>query len=88
MFDERYLIPFLICTATAVQAYRKGYNPALWFFAGGPIGLLAMIFFPNTNDTNRNETENTRLRKRGDKFAIAIVSIVVLFLIGAWAKLI
>jgi len=71
------LMALLICAATASSAYRKGYNPVLWFFAGGPIGILTLLVLPDTKKVSRTDEENIRLRKRGDKIGAVLIGLFV-----------
>lgn len=51
----------------AVLAGRKGYNPALWFFAGGILGLLILAFLPFVNEKSKlPEDQRAAKKKTGD----------------------
>jgi hypothetical protein len=46
----RIVVPISIALATAVLAYRRGFNPLIWLFAGSNIGLLILVFLPSAKE--------------------------------------
>jgi len=76
-----FFVLLAICAITAYYASWKGYNPVLWFFATGFIGLLALLFLPNANDPMHSPSERARLVSNGNTVGGVVVGIAVLFMV-------
>jgi hypothetical protein len=70
-----------IGVVTALLAWRKGYNPMLWFLAAGVIGLLILAFLPFANEANLPSGARDTLKKRGDMIGGVISAVVVLYVL-------
>ncbi|MFZ2412116.1 MAG: hypothetical protein WAW23_11140 [Candidatus Methanoperedens sp.] len=67
------IVLFLIFgTITAFLAKRKGYNPYIWFFAAGVIGLIVLAFLPFTNVETLSDDQKMAAKKKGNIIAIVI----------------
>lgn len=50
-----------VAGATAHTANKKGYNPIVWFFGGGLLGLIILSILPDTHkDKFTEEAKKTR----------------------------
>ncbi len=69
-------------------AGRKGYNPSLWFFAAGIIGLLILYILPIVNEqSGLPESQRESKKKTGDIIggvmsAIAVILLLIHFTAG------
>jgi hypothetical protein len=85
------LSPFNLCllalllallVITAREAGRKGYRPALWFFAGGLIGLLIVVLLPCVNERSKlPEAKRKTWRMAGNLIGGVISAIGLLWVI-------
>lgn len=75
------IISLVFCAITAFLAKRKGYNPILWFFAGGILGLLILAFLPFTNKGNLSEEERIKKLKSGNIIGGVIAAIAITFIL-------
>ncbi len=73
------LLILAVGALTAWYASYKGYNPLLWFFATGFIGLVALLLLPNANDPYHTPSERARLASNGNTVGGVIVGIAFLF---------
>ena len=65
----------------AAIAKRKGYNAVIWFFAAGAIGLIFILFLPDTNNEKYNPEKAKDWVGIGNKIGGSIVCIAVIFFI-------
>lgn len=83
----KLLLYLVFCVITAYLAKRKGYNPIIWFFAAGVVGLIILAFLPFTNKGNLTEEERRKKVKIGNTIGIIVIVtafiVVVLFEIFA-----
>lgn len=77
--DRLLVVSLVFCAVTAFLARRKGYNPFIWFFAGGIIGLLVLAFLPFTNKGSLHEEERARQVKSGNIIGGVIAAVAVVF---------
>jgi hypothetical protein len=74
------IILFIVFGAiTAFLAKRKGYNPYIWFFAAGVIGLIVLAFLPYTDVETLDDGQKKAAKKKGNIIAGVIVALVVIF---------
>jgi hypothetical protein len=66
------MIAMVIAPITSCIAWKKGYNPFLWFFTGGIIGLVALLLLPSANRFTQTIDEKKFLRQRANRTAITI----------------
>ena len=76
-----FVLIAVICGVTALLAARKGYNPIIWFFAGGIIGLLVLAFLPNVKDGGFSGEELQQKLKTGNIAGGIIAAIAIAFMI-------
>ena len=74
------------CVATVWLANKRGYNPLIWFFASGAIGLGVLVLLPDTNLHTVPDTEITRICRKGNLIGIGIISIVTLAVVFVIAR--
>jgi hypothetical protein len=68
---------------TAMEARRKGYSPALWFFAGGLIGLLILALLPFVNEkSNLPEAQRKSKGRIGNLIGGVISSLGLLWMVA------
>jgi hypothetical protein len=61
------LLSIVTIIAMSVIAWKKGFNPLLWILAGGPPGLLILVFMtPSANAPDIDEATRSARRKRGN----------------------
>ncbi len=77
------IVFFLIFgTINAIIASKKGFNPLIWFFAGGILGLVVLAILPSAKAVL---TENVELyekrRKTGNRAGIIILCIAAVLLL-------
>lgn len=60
---------------TAYLAHRKGYNPVLWFFAAGLIGLICILILPDVSKSDMSDEERAGQIKRGNIIGGVIVAL-------------
>ncbi len=76
------MIIVVVLVAGAITAYlakRKGYNPFLWFFAAGIIGLITLAFLPFTNKGDLSEKERIKKVKLGNIIGGVFAVITIIF---------
>ncbi len=77
------VIVLALLVITAREARKKGYIPALWFFAGGLIGLLILALLPSVNEESKLSEEKRKAWMRignligGAISALGLLGIVV-----------
>ena len=80
---------FLIFGAiNAVIASNKGFNPFIWFFAGGLLGLIVLLFMPSAKAVLEENPELYEQRKKeGNTAGLIVLGIAVLLgvVIYFWA---
>lgn len=85
------ILPILFWgTVTALLAYRKGYNPLCWFFAGswfllGTVaGLVVLAFRPSAKRVELSMEDRLRLQQQGNRIGIilSVLMTVVMVTIG------
>jgi hypothetical protein len=75
------IIPVAMCAVTAVFAYFKGFNPALWFLAAGCIGWIPLALLPSANKKALTTGEKARRKKLGDRVGFYISAVPFAFLV-------
>jgi len=84
------IVFFLIFgTINSLIATKKGFNPFIWFFAAGLLGLIVLAFLPSANAVLPENIELYEQRRAaGNKAGIIILCIgaVVLLLLFLWIK--
>ncbi len=78
------ILQLAIGVVTALMAGRKGYNPYIWFFAAGLIGLIVLAFLPFVNEKSElPEDERSSKQKRGNMFGGVLAGIAILILLAS-----
>ena len=77
------LILFIITGIINVLiANKKGFNPWIWFFAGGLLGLIVILILPSANKAlPDNQQLYVQRRKTGNTAGVAILCFALLFII-------
>jgi hypothetical protein len=80
------IVSIVIAIIMCVIAYKKGFNPAFWFLAGGIIGFIVLLTLKSAAAPEIDEAERMARRKRANTIggvlsAIAIVITVILILV-------
>jgi len=76
-------------TINALIASKKGFNPFIWFFAAGLLGLIVLAFLPSANAVlAENEELYEERRKAGNRAGIIILCIaaVLILFLFLWIK--
>ena len=73
------IVTLVACAITACLAKRKGYNPLLWFFAAGIIGLITLAFLPFANKGDLSEEEKIKKVKLGNIIGSVFAVITLIF---------
>jgi MFS family permease len=71
------IVLFLVFgTINALIASKKGFNPFIWFFAAGLLGLIVLAFLPSANAVLAENKELYEERKKaGNRAGIIILCI-------------
>ncbi len=71
------IVLFLIFgTINAIIASKKGFNPIIWFFAAGLLGLIVLAFMPSAKAIlSENEELSEQRRVAGNRAGIIILVI-------------
>ena len=71
----------VMAIATTRFADRKGYNGLIWFFAGGSLGLLAVLLLPDLTTPTMDVRRALRWQRIGNGIAIGliVVSLALIF---------
>ena len=72
------VIVLIFCVLTALLAKRKGYNPYIWFFATGIIGLIVLAFLPFTDVETLNPEQKKAAKKKGNIIGGITVAVVII----------
>jgi hypothetical protein len=64
----------------AIIASRKGFNPLIWFFAAGLLGLIVLFFLPSATKAMAYDPELSEERKRAGNNAGLIIIGIAIFL--------
>lgn len=73
------IVGILVSVLMAMMAYRKGYNPACWFLAGGVVGLIILGFLPFVNEkSDLPEDERGPKKRIGDGIGLGVSALAVL----------
>jgi len=68
----------------ALIAYKKGFNPVIWFFAAGLLGLIVLAFLPSAKAVlAENQELYEQRRKTGNKAGIIILCIAAVIILVA-----
>ena len=70
----------------SIVAKRKGYNPFIWFFAGGPLGVAVLIFLRNINKIT-DQIEAQKTGRWGNIIGIIIILIPICLMIKRFSIL-
>ncbi len=57
----------------AIIANAKGFNPILWFFAAGLLGLIVVSVLPSANKAKEDPEEYDKRRKKADRWGYGIL---------------
>jgi accessory gene regulator protein AgrB len=78
-----YIQIIIIIVAEAIVAYKKGFNPLLWIFAGGLIGFFILLTTPSATEAGLSVKTMNKRKKRGNNIGImmSIATIVILSII-------
>lgn len=72
-------------TINALIANKKGFNPLLWFFAAGLLGLIVLGIMPSANSVKESQPELYLKRKKDGNVAggiiLGIAALAVIILI-------
>ena len=79
-----FIVALVVCAITAGLAARKGYNPALWFLAGGILGLIILAFLPFADAPGDSEDVQRDKKKTGDIVGGVISGVVALIVAVMW----
>lgn len=64
----------------AIIAYKKGFNPLIWFFASGLLGLIILCIIPSAKELFELEPEEYLKRKKfGNTIGLIVVSLSVIY---------
>lgn len=66
------LMTLFLCAMSAFLAARKGYQPLIWFFCAGLIGLVVLVCLPYANLPDQTPQERARLRRNGNLVGLLI----------------
>jgi hypothetical protein len=75
-----FLLQVIFGAINAFLARKKGYNPVIWFFAGGFIGLIVLVFLPDTTWEGLNEEEVPKKVRKGNIIGIVIIVILMVLM--------
>jgi accessory gene regulator protein AgrB len=64
-------------------AKKKGFNPWLWIFAAGFLGLIILLFMPSAIAEGIDEAVKEKRRKTGNKVGAIFTVISVILVIGS-----
>ncbi len=85
----RLAILVVFGTLNAIIARRKGFNPLLWFFAAGVLGLVALLFIPSANEAGIDEVTRADRRRKANitgmvvlGIALALFLVTMVFMLG------
>jgi hypothetical protein len=76
-----FVMPIVMCIATAVLASKKGFHPALWFMGGGLLGLILLAVLPSANAAGITSDQVASRTKTGNIVGGVLTSLVVVALI-------
>jgi hypothetical protein len=65
----------------ALIANSKGFNPFLWFFAGGLLGLIVVLILPSANAALPEDQELYETRRKNSNIAGGIILGLALLLV-------
>lgn len=71
------LMTLFLCAMSAFLAARKGYQPLIWFFCAGLIGLVVLVCLPYANLPDQTPEERARLRRNGNLIGLIIAGAAV-----------
>ncbi len=71
------LMTLFLCAMSAFLAARKGYQPLIWFFCAGLIGLVVLVCLPYANLPDQTPEERARLRRSGNLIGLIIAGVAV-----------
>lgn len=57
-------------------AYRKGYNPFIWFLTASIIGTVVLFYLPSAKEEKNEELQNY-LKKRGNKIGLIVIGVSI-----------
>jgi hypothetical protein len=85
------LLGLVFGIATAVLAWRKGFNPWLWLLSGGPVALVVCSFLAPARGDGLSAEEAHVRRMRSTRVATGILVVlglinVLLFAAGVHAS--
>jgi hypothetical protein len=79
------IILIIIVVSGAINAFiakSKGFNPILWFFTAGILGLIIVVLLPSANKATEGTEEYIHRRTRANWWGYAILifaSVAILF---------
>ncbi len=82
----RLIISIIIMIIMATIANKKGFNPWLWFLAGGIPGFIILLVLPSANAEDIDKEIILKRKKIGNNTGavittIAIIAIVIVFIV-------
>jgi 4-hydroxybenzoate polyprenyltransferase len=69
-----------VAALMGLLAWRKGFNPLLWLFAGGIPGALALLLLPSAKAAGLDDTTKAKRRRRGNIVGAAFTGMTILAL--------
>jgi hypothetical protein len=77
----RIIISLISMTAMGIIAWKKGFKPWLWIFAGGIPGLIILAFMPSAGVDGLDKIIRERRRKAGNLVGALFSAIAVILAI-------
>ncbi len=74
------IMTLFLCAMSAFLAARKGYQPLIWFFCAGLVGLVVLVCLPYANLPEQTSEEKARLRRNGNLIGLLIAGVAVVVL--------
>lgn len=61
-------------------AYKKGFNPLIWFLAGGILGLIVILLLPSAKPFRKTDlNEYHKRRKTSNIIGLIVMAIGIAF---------
>jgi hypothetical protein len=78
----QFILLIIFGTINAVIANNKGFNPFIWFFTAGFLGLIVLLFMPSAKAVLlENEELYEQRRKAGNAAGLIIIGLAVVLVI-------
>jgi hypothetical protein len=75
------IISLVIAIIMCVIAAKKGFNPVLWFFSLGLIGLIVVLCLKSAKAPGIDEAEAAARRKRGNTVGGVLTGITAVIIV-------